>query len=308
MIANVGRAAVRKLLAVIEHGDAVAGAHHHFHVVLDQHDRHAGRLNAPDQADELAGFGAVQAGGRFVRQNQFRLADEGARNFEQPLMPVGQASGDHIRRRQQSHEIERLARAVRNFLFFLPLRARADQRMEDLAAGIGMQAHHDVLERGHLAKQPQILESAADTGGRAQIRPASALRSLAVKIYCAAGLADVTRNQIKKRGLPRTVWPDQAVHVAGLQPTDRRRRPRPGRQSGMSAVRYEGERSSSRVLPDLGGFRPAGASETRHTSHQHRRKSRNAAAADPHQHDDECAEENEPQLARTSAGIPASAR
>ena len=40
------------LLAVVEHRDAVAGAHHHFHVMLDQHDGHAGRLNAADQADQ----------------------------------------------------------------------------------------------------------------------------------------------------------------------------------------------------------------------------------------------------------------
>src|SRR5262249_32189431 len=85
MISNVGRAPVCKLLAIVENGDAVAGAHHNLHVVLDEHHRHAGSLNAADKSDELTGFRSIQAGSRFVRQNKFWSANECTRNFEEPL-------------------------------------------------------------------------------------------------------------------------------------------------------------------------------------------------------------------------------
>ena len=97
MIADVRGASVCELLAVVENGDAVASPHHNLHVVFHKHHRHAGSLNAADKADELTGFRSVQTGSRLVRQNQFWSANECARNFEEPLMPVGQASGNDVR-------------------------------------------------------------------------------------------------------------------------------------------------------------------------------------------------------------------
>ena len=127
-------------------------------------------------------------------------------------MPVGQASGNGVRQVRQSHEIERFARAVGNFLFLVPLRRSPDQRGKHLTAGIRMQTHHDILKRGHFTKQPQILKSPPDARGRAQVR--RQWREVApVKIYFAAGLTNVTRNQIKKSRFPRAVWSDQAVHM-----------------------------------------------------------------------------------------------
>ena len=97
MIADVGRAAISQLFTVIENGNAVAGTHHHFHMVLHQHHGHAGGLDAPDQSNKLAGFRPIETRGRFVGQNQLRLANESARDFEEPLMPIRQASGHSIR-------------------------------------------------------------------------------------------------------------------------------------------------------------------------------------------------------------------
>jgi hypothetical protein len=97
MIADASRAAVCQFLAVVEDGDAVAGAHHHFHVVLYQHHGHAGRLDAANKTDELTGLRSVQTGSRLVCQNQFWSARECARDFEQPLMTIGQASSDNVR-------------------------------------------------------------------------------------------------------------------------------------------------------------------------------------------------------------------
>src|ERR1051325_860342 len=82
MVANVGGASVCKLLAVVEDGDAVAGPHHNFHMVLHKHHGHTGSLDAADKTDELTGLCSVQAGGWLVRQNQFGSAHECARDFK----------------------------------------------------------------------------------------------------------------------------------------------------------------------------------------------------------------------------------
>ena len=41
VVADLLRAALGDLLAVVEHGDVLRDAHDHLHVVLDQQDRHA---------------------------------------------------------------------------------------------------------------------------------------------------------------------------------------------------------------------------------------------------------------------------
>src|SRR5262245_18061997 len=116
MIADVGGTTVYELLTVVENGDTIASPHHQLHVVLHKHHRNTGGLNAPDKADELTGFRSVQTGSRLVRQNQFWPANKCARNFEEPLMPVGQASGDDVRQVRQSNKIECFARAIGDFL------------------------------------------------------------------------------------------------------------------------------------------------------------------------------------------------
>ncbi len=71
--------------------------HHHVHVMLDQQDRHAGRPNASDQIDQSLALGAIEAGGRFVEQQQFRLRDDGTCDLDKALRSVGQSSRLHIR-------------------------------------------------------------------------------------------------------------------------------------------------------------------------------------------------------------------
>jgi hypothetical protein len=121
MISDIGRTAVGQFFSVIEDGNSVAGAHHDLHVMLDEHHADAGLLNSTDHANQPAGFGSVQSGGRFIRQDKPRLANKGTRNFKQPLMAIGKASGDHIRRPQQAYEIQCFAGAIRNLPLFLSL-------------------------------------------------------------------------------------------------------------------------------------------------------------------------------------------
>ena len=68
MGADLRRRAVGEPLAVVEHRDAVAGRHHHIHVMLDQEDCRAALANGPDQVDKTPAFNPVQACCRLIKQ------------------------------------------------------------------------------------------------------------------------------------------------------------------------------------------------------------------------------------------------
>ena len=82
MPADLGRRAVRQTPAVVEHRDAVAGRHHHVHVMLDQHDGHAASPGSPGSARRGGGFRRVETGGRLVEQQQLGLRHERAGDLD----------------------------------------------------------------------------------------------------------------------------------------------------------------------------------------------------------------------------------
>src|SRR5271169_4007448 len=128
-------------------------------------------------------------------------------------MAIWKASGNQISRSQQAHKIQGLAGTFCDLPFFPFLPTCAHQRMEDLALCIGMQTDHHVLNRGHLAKQSEVLEGTADTRGRAPLRRHGP-ELVAIEINSAARWEDMTRNQVQKCRLTRAVRTDKAVHVA----------------------------------------------------------------------------------------------
>ena len=81
------------LLAVVEHGNALADAHDDLHVVLDEQNGEAEfLLREPDQLHQLAFLRRVHAGGGFVEQEQLRPRRQGADDFEAALVAVGQGT------------------------------------------------------------------------------------------------------------------------------------------------------------------------------------------------------------------------
>src|ERR1700722_683855 len=69
---DVGGTTAGQALAVVEHRNTITGRHHHIHVMFDQQDRYAARANCPDEIDQPLALGAVEAGGWFIQQQQFR--------------------------------------------------------------------------------------------------------------------------------------------------------------------------------------------------------------------------------------------
>jgi hypothetical protein len=58
--------------------------------MFDEQDRHI-RGEAGEARQDFMPIGLRHAGGRFVEQQHFRAAGDGERDFEQPLLAVGQA-------------------------------------------------------------------------------------------------------------------------------------------------------------------------------------------------------------------------
>src|SRR3954463_11765839 len=212
---DLRRPPLGELAAVVQHRDLVADAHHHVHVVLDEHDGTAGVADAAEAAREIGRLCLVEAGRRLVQENQRGLGDEGARYLEQPPMPVRQLARRDAGVAAQADELERAPRAGEDALLLGALCRRARERGEDAGMRSGVQADARVLERAHLSEELQILEGAADAGLRAPGRvPARDVG--AAKAYRAARNGERAGDEVEQRGLAGAVRADQAVDRAAL--------------------------------------------------------------------------------------------
>ena len=79
---DLRRRAVRQPAAVVEHGDLVAHAHNHVHMMLDQDHGGAVGADACDQLAHMRRLGDVEPGGGLVEQQQGRARHDGARDLE----------------------------------------------------------------------------------------------------------------------------------------------------------------------------------------------------------------------------------
>ena len=104
VLPHIVRRAVGDALAVVEHGDPVAQAHHQFDVVLDQQDGDACVADAADAVDQVLPLGGVHAGGGFVEKQQTRLGRERPGDLDQALLAVGQTRSRLMRCRVQADQ------------------------------------------------------------------------------------------------------------------------------------------------------------------------------------------------------------
>jgi hypothetical protein len=81
--------AVHKQRAIDQHRNAFGKRKYEIHVVLDQQNRHFLRQRR-DGGKKLVPFGFRHAGSRFVEEKNARAAGKRQRDFEQPLLAIGQ--------------------------------------------------------------------------------------------------------------------------------------------------------------------------------------------------------------------------
>ena len=138
--------------------------HHHAHVVLDHHHRHAELfVEIDDVAGHVLLLFEVHAGHRLVEQDQLRLQRHGARQFDALAQAVGEGAGGSLAHRLQVEEVDDLFDLAAMFEFFAP---RAGQPIQRAGQEIVLQqmvaADHDVVEHAHVVEQRQVLKGAPD--------------------------------------------------------------------------------------------------------------------------------------------------
>ena len=147
-------------LAVVEHRHPVADAHDELDVVLDEEDGDAGVADAADALDQVLPLGRVHAGGGLVEQQQARLGGQGAGDLHQPLLPVGQTGGRHVRRAVQADEPQGVHGPHPRRLLLAALAGQAEAAGDEPGLLVPVAADEDVLEHVHVLEDAQVLEGA----------------------------------------------------------------------------------------------------------------------------------------------------
>ena len=109
----------------------------------------------------------VQSGGRLVKAQQRRFGAHRARDFETALIAIGQIAGGIVGAVEQADAVEPARRLIDGVLLGGAPGRGADQPEEGKAGGAHQRIvlrDHQVLERGHAGKQPDVLEGARDLG------------------------------------------------------------------------------------------------------------------------------------------------
>ena len=172
--------------SVVEDGNAVAGRHHHVHVVLDQHDCDAGGFDRADQIHEPAALDAIEAGCRFIKQQQRRgLATKARAISMRRCTPWGKApAGTSAMCESSTNSNASWARATIAFSsdFCADVRSSACQSSHRVWPCM---PNHDVLEHAHLAEQLEVLKGAPDACARPALgRPARDIVVAEVDLSC----------------------------------------------------------------------------------------------------------------------------
>jgi hypothetical protein len=112
---DFGRAALGDLLAEADDGDAVGDAHDQAHIVLDQHQGEALGPQRLEDAAQALDFAGVEAGRRFVEQQQLGFRYQRAGDLDHALTAVGQGADLAIGVFGQAERRQKLAGALADF-------------------------------------------------------------------------------------------------------------------------------------------------------------------------------------------------
>src|SRR3954453_185562 len=160
---DLGRRTLGDHFAVVEDRDPVADAHDDAHVMFDEQDRQAHlRPELPDEVGHLARLAVVHAGRRFVQEEELRTGRQCARDLQPTLVAIGQVPCPPLRSLVEIDHLEQVHRfRDRSLLLAEHLRGSED-RIPPMAAEVDVEADPDVVQDGHGAKEPDVLEGTPD--------------------------------------------------------------------------------------------------------------------------------------------------
>jgi len=160
---------------------------------LDEDDRDPLAGERPQQLAQRRRLGRIHPGGRLVEDEQPGLGGKGARELEPPLVAVRELAREGLGARREAHPLEQSPRADR--------RAAANESAE---------LH--VLEHGQSFEQPDRLERPGDPTPRELVGAQPHDVRIREADRAAVG-AEVARDEIDQRGLPRPVRADEPEHL-----------------------------------------------------------------------------------------------
>ena len=178
--------------------------------MLDEQDRELQLVaHLADEADELERLLRIHPRRGLVEQQELGLRPERASHLEAPLVAVGQVARVVVSTPRQPAVVEQLACALMGFALLAPDHRRAQDAAEDAALQAAVHADEDVLERGHLLEEADVLERPADTalGGVCGGEPAMSLPS---KTIAARRRLVDPGDHVEERRLAGAVRADQA--------------------------------------------------------------------------------------------------
>ena len=161
-------------------------------------------------------LGNVEARGRFIEQQQRRPRHYRPRDLQQAAVSISKRAGTGMGKAGKTDELQHCHRSIADDELLAAVARRRQDRVEKSGAHLRMQADLNILERGHLAEQLEVLKGATNSSacalGRRMLRDiprAKAQRPAADPIH--------SGNQIEQRGLAGAVGSDQAVHACAAR-------------------------------------------------------------------------------------------
>jgi hypothetical protein len=211
-----------------------------------------------DHAGERA---LAQARGRFIEQQQVGAGRKRTRNTKKLLLPEAQGGRRVIGLMGQSDIFEQRQRALLHALHRGVRVEWARQRRDRTDRIVALEIDDDIVERGHLAEQPEVLERARDAAADPRARR-EMIQNRAVEADGPLVRPQETGDHVEDRGLAGAVGSDQAADLAAF---DRERalveRPQAAETLGNSAD-LEIARHGYSLLPAM----PCGRNSMKATS------------------------------------------
>lgn len=144
---------------MVEHDDVIGNAHHHAHVVFDQHNGHVVVVTQmANHAAERLGFLRIKPCGRFVQADDLRSCAHGAGDFQTALLAVGKLTGKTVGAIHQVHHFEPVERRVHGVFLGLAVGLGVEDARQHVAIDPHVLCDQQVLDDRHFLEQPNVLE------------------------------------------------------------------------------------------------------------------------------------------------------
>ena len=208
--------------------------------MLHQQHADAGLAHGADHLGQMLDLLAGEAAGRLVEQEEARLHDQPARDFQEALFGMVEEIGAALDHVAQAHAVQDLGGTRTQGLVFATDPRQAECRREEAGARVRPGAERGVVEHRERRQEARLLEGAGDADAGAPLHRRTRQFLALAADRAGAGLVEA-REHVEQRRLAAAVRADQAVHLARAQ-----------------GERYLVERAdAAEVLADADGFERA---------------------------------------------------